>query len=220
MKQQHERLIKGIVRFKRSIKSYRKGMDGMVDHEFNQLNIQSPLSLYNKNLGGETRRKNKTMLLLLKYLSAKGNKNIKSFLTAHINHSKQFATNCMKYIGIDNKLKSGLIGCIRDEFPLKSICNGHEIMAIGPYILDDKIIKGLFGTNDYNKIKTDLTFFGGKLPFIGYQGHTKKEVVPIALIDIRENGTGYAGGFRLDMKLHQEFAKRLKIINKKIYGLE
>ena len=133
---------------------------------------------------------------------------------------RKFQENSVKAITENPKLKSGMLKEIRSEFPLKAVSDGEETMAIGPNSLDKKTMKQIFGTDDYDKLKENLVAESGPDgPFIGYKVEASGEVFKVANIVIREDGRGYGGQFKFEMKLDKkEFAKRLEKAQSEIYG--
>ena len=111
---------------------------------------------------------------------------------------------------------------IASEFPLKGVSDEEESMAIGDMSLDKVTMKEIFGTDNYDDIKENLVAETGEdgKPYLGYKASVADEVIPIAQIKIREDGTNYGGQFKFEMILHKDFAKRLKSANEIVYGEE
>ena len=57
----------------------------------------------------------------------------------------------------DGNRQGGLMGLLRDEFPIKAAAQGEEIMTIGDMVLDRKTCKAVFGTADFDEIKERLS---------------------------------------------------------------
>jgi hypothetical protein len=91
-------------------------------------------------------------------------------------------------------------------------------MAIGDMSLDKDTMVEMFGTSNYDEIKEKLTAQPGPPPFLGYQAEVGGDIIPIAKVDIREDGIGYGGVIRFDMKLDPRFADVLKKATEKVYG--
>jgi hypothetical protein len=111
-----------------------------------------------------------------------------------------------------------MLQTIKDEFPLKSVSDGEETMAIGDMSLDRDTMKEIFGTSDYDEIKEKLVSEPGPPPFLGYQAEVSDDIIPIAEVSIREDGVGYGGQIKFEMKLDKRFAARLKSATKSVYG--
>jgi hypothetical protein len=46
----------------------------------------------------------------------------------------------------------------------------------------------------------------------------KRQVIPIANIDVREDGRNYGGQFKFEMTVNDDFAKEIIKANKEVYG--
>ena len=169
---------------------------------------------------GSHRNAAKVMMNVLVELSKAGNKETKKYLDEHMKHTDNLANLAVKAITNNEKLKDGLLKEISSEFPLKSVANGEENMAIGQYSLDKFTMESIFGTSDYDKIKEHLIAekdSKGK-PYVGYRAKIGDKTIPIAEIAIREKGKGYSGTPALEMKLHNEFAKFLAKAHEQVYS--
>ena len=129
----------------------------------------------------------------------------------------EFIEKSIEALSTNDKMKEGMLQTIREEFPLKSVSEGEETMAIGDMSLDKDTMQEIFGTSDYDKIKEKLVAKSGPPPFLGYQAEVGGDVIPIAKVDIREDGIGYGGNIRFDMKLDSRFADRLKEATEDVY---
>jgi hypothetical protein len=158
------------------------------------------------------------MLKAAEAMAAGGDRTAAKFVREHRQKSKEFAMAAVEALTTNKKLTDGMLNEIRGEFPLKAVSDGEETMAIGPYSLDPAIMKNIFGTNDFEKIKEKLVAVKEDPPYVGYQATVGGETIPIAAIDIREDGVGYGAVFRFDMKLDKRFAKTLKAANAQVYG--
>ena len=79
-------------------------------------------------------------------------------------------------------------------------------------VLDRKTCKAVFGTANFNEIKERLSIREdekGK-PIISYSVKGAGDFIPIAYIDIRQKGIGYAGPPSFNMGVHNKFADELK----------
>ena len=132
----------------------------------------------------------------------------------------RFQSKAISAITENPKMKDGMMNTIRNEFPLKAVSEGEETMAIGPNSLDKDTMKAIFGTDDYDKIKENLVAEEGPAgPFIGYKVEASGEVFPVADIVIREDGVGYGGQMKFEMRLNQkQFAKRLEKAQSEVYS--
>jgi hypothetical protein len=117
-------------------------------------------------------------------------------------------------------MKEGMLQTIKEEFPLKAVSEGEETMAIGDMSLDKDTMKGIFGTSNYDEIKEKLVSEPGPPPFLGYRAEVGSDVIPIAEVSIREDGVGYGGQMKFEMKLDKRFAAKLSDATSKVYSEE
>jgi hypothetical protein len=171
-------------------------------------------------LEGNSRDKQKVLWTAINVMAKNGDKSAQDILDRDDKEHRKFQNDSVKAITENSKLKAGMLNEIRSEFPLKAVSDGEETMAIGPNSLDKKTMKQIFGTDDYDKLKENLVAESGPDgPFIGYKVETSGEVFKVANIVIREDGRGYGGQFKFEMKLDKkEFAKRLEKAQSEVYG--
>lgn len=172
-------------------------------------------------LKGSSRKHQKILWTAIETMAAQGNEDAIKIVDQEKKEHKQFQEDSVKAIVENEDMRNGMLESIKAEFPIKAVSEGEETMAIGPYSLDKKTMKEIFGTDDYDELKENLVAEVNEKgePFIGYKVEKSGEVIPIADIDIREDGRGYGGQFRFDMKLNQKgFAKVLKEAHQKVYG--
>ena len=115
-------------------------------------------------------------------------------------------------------MKAGMLEEIKKEFPLKSVSDGEETMAIGPNSLDKKVMEKIFGTSDFEQIKEKLVAEDGNPPYLGYKADLDGKVIPLATIVVREYVVGYVGQIKFEMQLDKRFSKTLETANKDIYS--
>ena len=119
------------------------------------------------------------------------------------------------------KVREGLIKNIKEEFPLKAVSEGEETMAIGDMSLDKETMKVIFGTDDFDKLKENLSVKKSEKgePYLVYKiDDLGNKTVKVANIVIRQDGRGYGGGtIKFEMKLHPELAKNLDAATKEVY---
>ena len=130
----------------------------------------------------------------------------------------KFIEASIKSISENPKMKEGMMASIREEFPLKAVSEGEETMAIGDMSLDKDTMIEIFGTSNYDDIKEKLVSQPGPPPFLGYQAEVGDDVIPIAEVSVREDGVGYGGQIKFEMKLHPKFASTLKEATSKVYS--
>jgi len=174
-----------------------------------------------KALEGSSRSKQKVLWKAIEEMAKKGDKDAIAIVKQEKEAHAKFQKDSVKSIVENESMRNGMLETIKSEFPIKAVSEGEETMAIGPYSLDKKTMNEIFGTDDYEKLKENLVAEVDEKgnPFIGYRVEKSGEVFAIADIDIREDGRGYGGQFRFDMKLNQkQFAKVLKAAHEKVYG--
>jgi len=171
-------------------------------------------------LEGNSRDKQKVLWTSINVMAKNGDKSAQDILDRDDKEHRKFQNDSVKAITENPKLKAGMLNEIRSEFPLKAVSDGEETMAIGPNSLDKKTMKQIFGTDNYDKLKENLVAESGPDgPFIGYKVEASGEVFKVANIVIREDGRGYGGQFKFEMKLDKkEFAKRLENAQSEIYS--
>ena len=172
---------------------------------------------------GDITNKDKTKLAykLLSSLANSGNKDAKKIYDEHIASNRKFAKDALESVATNEELQTGMLNAIKEEFPLKSVADGAETMAIGDMSLDVKTLEVIFATRNFDEIKTGLRSMTDKNgePYLAYQAKDKnKKPIPIATVSIREPGIGYAGSFKFDMELHPEFAKAMAVATEEVYG--
>jgi len=132
----------------------------------------------------------------------------------------KFIEESISALANNPKMKEGMLQTIKEEFPLKAVSEGEETMAIGDMSLDKDTMKGIFGTSNYDEIKEKLVSEPGPPPFLGYRAEVGSDVIPIAEVSIREDGVGYGGQMKFEMKLDKRFAAKLSDATSKVYSEE
>jgi len=123
------------------------------------------------------------------------------------NHAKAVADSILS----NDKAKNGLLQSIREDFPLKSLITGEENMTLGNLSADKGTLAKIFGETDFSKIQENLKVRETPPPAaIVYQAGVEGEVIPIAEIKTRPDGIGYGGNWKLEMKVHPDFATKLE----------
>jgi len=171
-------------------------------------------------LEGNSRDKQKVLWTAINSLAKAGDKSASEIVDRDDREHREFQENSVKAITENPKMKEGMLSEIRSEFPLKAVSEGEETMAIGPYSLDKETMKTIFGTDDYDKLKENLVAESSpEGPFVGYRIQSSGEVFKVADIVIREDGRGYGGQFKFEMKLNQKgFANQLRKAQSEVYG--
>jgi len=168
--------------------------------------------------GGGSRGKSKVVLEGIKALADSGNDDAKAYMKEVDETHRKFQAESVKAIVTNPKMKAGMLEEIKKEFPLKSVSDGEETMAIGPNSLDKKVMEKIFGTSDFEQIKEKLVAEDGNPPYLGYKADLDGKVIPLATIVVREDGVGYGGQIKFEMQLDKRFAKTLETANKQVYS--
>ena len=168
--------------------------------------------------GNGSRGKSKVILEAIKQLANAGNKDAEAHIRAADTNHRKFQEKAIRAITENPKMKEGMLKEIRSEFPLKAVSDGEETMAIGENSLDRSVMKKIFGTDKYDEIKEKLEAQTGPPPYLGYRADVGGEVIPLAQINIREDGVGYGGQIKFEMMLDKRFAKILKQANIDMYS--
>ena len=128
-----------------------------------------------------------------------------------------YVAEAIKAITTNERLRDGMLNEVKTEFPLKSVADGEESIALGEYMLDKSTMEVIFGTSDFEEFKQGLISEPGPPPFIAFKVKVGGRVIPIANIDIREDGRNYGGQFKFEMVVNDEFAKEIIKANRQVY---
>jgi hypothetical protein len=169
--------------------------------------------------GKSSRDVNKVIMASIQSAANQGDKASKQYLELVQKIHKKHQKDVISALGSNKKLKQGMLNAIKEEFPLKAVGEGEESMAIGPNSLDRSVLKEIFKTSDFDKIKEGLVAMTNEEPpYLAYRAKSGGAVIPIATIGVREDGVGYGGQIKFEMQLDRRFAKILEAANKKIYS--
>jgi len=168
--------------------------------------------------GKGSRDKNKILFEGIKALKSSGDAGATSLIDEMDKDHATYVSNSIKAVTTNPKLKEGMLNEIKNEFPLKSVADNEESVVLGEYMLDKSTMARIFGTSDFNEFKEGLISQTGPPPFIAYKVKLGDRIIPIADIDIREDGRNYGGQFKFEMTVNNSFAKEIIKANKEIYG--
>jgi hypothetical protein len=122
--------------------------------------------------------------------------------------TKAFVQNLVKV----PELKAGITSTIREKFPLNALMSGEETMALGGASADKKVLKEIFGTDNYDEVETNLEVDGpddkGFYQLL-YKVKGTGKVVNLANLRARQRGIGYSTTPNFEMKLHEDFKGEL-----------
>ena len=132
-------------------------------------------------------------------------------------HAKEVAT----FIQNDDKAKEVVMNVVRDNFPLKSVSDGDENIILGEFVISKKVMEGIFGTSDWNQVVESLEVNpDANPPMVEYRAKVagQDKVIPITEVVIREDGEGYGGLHKFEMKVAPNFGKNVESVSRDIYG--
>ncbi len=171
--------------------------------------------------GKGSREKNKVLFEGIRALQRKGEGESSKVATDFINEMDadhaNYVAEAVKAITTNERLRDGMLNEVKTEFPLKSVADGEESIALGEYMLDKSTMEVIFGTSDFEEFKQGLISEPGPPPFIAFKVKVGGRVIPIANIDIREDGRNYGGQFKFEMVVNDEFAKEIIKANRQVY---
>jgi hypothetical protein len=110
---------------------------------------------------------------------------------------------------------------VRDNFPLKSVSDGDENIILGEFVISKKVMEGIFGTSDWNQVVESLEVNpDADPPMVEYRAKVagQDKVIPITEVGIREDGEGYGGLHKFEMKVAPNFGKNVESVSRDIYG--
>ncbi|MAG27038.1 hypothetical protein CMI47_15980 [Candidatus Pacearchaeota archaeon] len=182
-----------------------------------QKELESEISSTESGKG--SRSKSKAILTAIKQEAKNGNKAAIKYIEDDDKAHRKMQEDAIEQLNTNPKVREGLIKSIKEEFPLKAVSEGEETMAVGDMSLDKETMKLIFGTDDFNELKENLSVKKTKNgePYLVYE-IKGKEPVRVANIVIRQDGRGYGGGtIKFEMKLHPDLAKHLDTATKEVY---
>jgi hypothetical protein len=168
--------------------------------------------------GKGNRDRTKVLFEAVKALQNTGEKSATDMIADLDNDHANYVSESINAVVSNPKLKEGMLNEIKNEFPLKSVADNEESVALGEYMLDKSTMESIFGTSDFNEFKEGLISQPGPPPFIAYKVKLGGRVIPIANIDVREDGRNYGGQFKFEMTVNDDFAKEIIKANKEVYG--
>ena len=181
-----ERLSSNVEELLKSNSSAAKALKDII----NSKHITFEQAMAEAKKGKGNRASSKVILSAVAALKVEGNTDAETYLKGVHKAHKEFQTKAIRAITENPKLKEGMLTAIRSEFPLKAVSDGEESMAIGPYSLDRAVMTVIFGTSNYDDIKEKLVAESGPPPYLGYQAHVGDAIIPLAQINLREDGVG------------------------------
>lgn len=163
----------------------------------------------------------RALFLASKLLAENGNKKAKKHMKLAAQRYDEFALAAVTEIGKNQKLNDAMMKDIRQKLPLRSVAESEETIIAADQSIDRATMKNIFGTNDPDSIMDKLSVYESPPPaFLGYAVGPKDNPIPVATIGFRASGVGYGGRIKFDMKMHEEFKRRVEEANGVVYGGE
>ena len=166
-------------------------------------------------LGTDARKVQKTSVMLHGMAKILGNPAGETYdelvKNAHT-HSSAVANAILS----DKNAKMGLLKSIQEDFPLKSLMAGEENMTLGNLSADKQTLAEVFGVDDFDKLQENLKVREIPPPPSIVYSVEGEEDIPVAEISTRPDGIGYGGTWKLEMKVHKEFAQRIEVAQSKL----
>ena len=150
------------------------------------------------------------------------NQNIDGYRDSVQTSHKAFVSAAIDAINNNPNMRDGMLEELKENFPIRDVAEGKEIMAIGDLSFNAETCRDIFGTTDFEVIKTGfkVAITDDGTPYLGWMGRAGDgPLLPLAKINVRQDGVGYGGGnIKHEMVLHPDFASRLRQSNAKEYG--
>ena len=131
-----------------------------------------------------------------------------------VRNSHQHAEETAKYLLENDTAREGLLKSIREDFPLQALMSGEESMSLGDLSADQGTLREIFGVKDFKELEQNLKVRETPEPASIVFSVEGQEEIPISEINTRPDGIGYGGSWKLEMKLHPDFALRLETLKK------
>ena len=163
-----------------------------------------------KSIGMRDIQKTSASLLVLNPES-ESSKDFDKIVENSHNHAKATAD----YLLSNETAREGLLKSIREDFPLQALMSGEESMHLADLSADKDTLKNIFGVDSFEELEQNLKVRETPPPASIVFSVKGKEEIPISTINTRPDGIGYGQSWKLEMKVHPEFAKELEKQNKK-----
>jgi len=167
-----------------------------------------------KRVGGKGGQKylNKATMITARLLGHLGDEDSKKHVDERIGITANFTKAYMSNIVKVPEIRDGIMGTIRDKFPLNALMNGEETMALGGVSADKKVMKEIFGTDNYDEVETNLEVDGpddkGFYQLL-YKVKGTDRVVNLSKLRARQRGLGYSTTPNFEMLIHEDFKGEL-----------
>jgi len=166
-------------------------------------------------LGSNTRKVQKTSVMLHGMAKILGNPAGETY-DELVENAHKHASAVSKAVLSSKEAKAGLLNSIQEDFPLKALMSGEENMALGDLSADKQTLAKVFGVDDFDKLQENLKVRETPPPASIVYSIEGQEDIPVAEISTRPDGIGYGEVWKLEMKVHPEFAKRVEAAQKEL----
>ncbi len=168
-------------------------------------------------LGTDARKVQKTSVMLHAMAKILGNPAGETY-DELVQNAHKHASEVSKAVLSDKNAKAGLLSSIQEDFPLKALMSGEENMTLGDLSADKQTLARVFGIDDFEKLQENLNVRETPPPASIVYSIEGQEDIPVAEISTRPDGIGYGSVWKLEMKVHPEFAKRIETAQKELEG--
>jgi len=175
-----------------------------------------------KNLKTSKKRNvDKISIILGRMMTESGDELGINFVEQQKEIAKEHAREVANFINGSDEAKNAVLKKVQEKLPLKSVSDGSENIVLGEYVISKKTMKAIFGTDDWNQVVEQLKVNpDADPPMIEYRAKIdgQDKVIPITTIGIREDGEGYGGKHKFEMKVAPDFDKIVANASQDIYG--
>jgi hypothetical protein len=153
-------------------------------------------------------------------LAKKGDKKAAAFIQQMETDFTDWNRRLVKEMSRNPKLINGVLTDISEALPIKGILSGKESISIGNTSFDKFTAREIFGTDDFNLIKTRLTVVSPKEgpPYLSYKAGKDVADIPVAKFRLKDESGRYSVNAKFILDLHKGFADSIKAAHKKVYG--
>ena len=150
----------------------------------------------------------------------KGNKKAAAWIDGMNKDFQKWNGRVVNEFKRNKKLVTGVLTDISETLPIKGIVAGRESITIGNVSLDKFTAGKIFGTNDFNLIKTRLVVVTpkDKTPHLAYKAGKDTANLPLATVRLKDESGRYSINAKFIMDWHKDFAKSIQAAHKKVYG--
>ena len=166
-------------------------------------------------LGTDSRKVQKTSVMIHGMCKILGNSAGETY-DKLVDNSHKHASAVAKSILENENARKGLLNSIREDFPLKSLMAGEENMTLGNLSADKQTLSEVFGVSNFDELQENLKVRETPPPPSIVYSVDGDEPIPVSIINTRPDGIGYGGTWKLEMKVHPEFASKIEEAQSKL----